>query len=243
MDTAPRQENSKLNFSKKDRPAVLVAGGAGFIGSFLCEALVTQEYNVICVDNLEFGSKANIEKLTHLPSFTFWEADINKPGFTLPPTIQISHIFHLAGVEKHQSDAQASLSTLLVNSYGTKNLLDLAASKKSSFVLVSSTEVFHGAVTQTSLYKYFKDGRNIIQTSFAEAKRFAESLTAEYLKKQGLNALVVRVKDPYGPRMDLGSGSPLAGLIAQAINKDKIEIQGDGLKTLNPTFIADIVFG
>ena len=151
MDTAPRQENSKLNFSKKDRPAVLVAGGAGFIGSFLCEALVAQEHNVICVDNLESGSKANIEKLSRLPSFTFWEEDINKPGFTLPPTIQLSHIFHLAGVEKHRSDAQASLSILLVNSYGTKNLLDLAASKKSRFVLVSSTEVFHGAVTQTKV--------------------------------------------------------------------------------------------
>src|SRR3990172_830091 len=243
MNTAPRQENSKLNFTKKDKPTILVAGGAGFIGSFLREALVTQEYNVICVDNLEFGYKANIEKLTHLPSFTFWEADINKPGFTLPPAIQLSHIFHLAGVEKHQSDAQASLSTLLVNSYGTKNLLNLAVSKRSRFVLVSSTEGFHGAITQTSLYKYFKDGQNIIQTSFAEEKRFAESLTAEYLKKQGLNALVVRVKDPYGPRMDLGSGSPIASMLAQTMKKDKIEIQGDGLSTLNPTFVADIVFG
>ena len=243
MDTAPRQENSKLNFQKKNRPAVLVAGGAGFIGSFLCEALVAQEHNVICVDNLESGSKANIEKLSRLPSFTFWEEDINKPGFTLPPTIQLSHIFHLAGVEKHRSDAQASLSILLVNSYGTKNLLDLAVSKKSRFVLVSSTEVFHGAVTQTSLYKYFKGSQNITQTSFAEAKRFAESLTAEYLKKQDLNALVVRVKDPYGPRMDLGSGNPLASMLAQIMKKDKIEIQGDGLGTLNPTFVTDIVFG
>lgn len=236
------EQSQKLKF-KKDKPTALVAGGAGFIGSYLAEALVVQGYNVICVDNLEHGSKENIERLLQKPNFALWEEDVSNPGFTLPSTIELSHVFHLASVEEYLSANRESLATLLVNSYGTKNLLETALAKKAKFVFISSHEVFHVALTQASLYAYFKSGKNPVRTSFAEAKRFAESLIAEYLKKHNLDVVITRIKDPYGPRMSLSSGSPLANLIEQAVKAEKIQILGDGLDYLNPTFVTDIVFG
>lgn len=243
MDTADKVKNSKFGFSGK-QPTALVAGGAGFLGSHLCEALVAQNFNVIAVDNLAGEkSKQNIENLLSSPNFSFWEEDINKPGFTISPTVTLTHIFHLASVEERLASSEISLQTLLVNSLGTKNLLDLAVERKAKFILVSSTEVFHGAISQMSIGAYFEHGADPAQLSFSEAKRFAETLTAEYFKKYSLSTTVVRIKDPYGPRMTLSAGNALDKLISQALDKKKIEIIGDGLKTLNPTYVSDIIFG
>jgi len=243
MDTAEKVQKSKFSFSGK-QPTALVAGGAGFLGSHLCEALVEQKFNVIAVDNLTGEiSKQNIEGLLSSPNFSFWEEDINKPGFTISPTVPLTHIFHLASVEERLSSSEISLKTLLVNSLGTKNLLDLAVERKAKFILVSSTEVFHGAISQTSLGAYFEQGADPAQLSFSEAKRFAETLTAEYFKKYNLATTIVRIKDPYGPRMNLSAGNILDKLISGALNRKKIEIVGDGLKTSNPTYVADIISG
>ena len=243
METANKEQKLKLNISGK-QPTALVAGGTGFLGSHLCEALISQKFNVIAVDNLSGKeSKQNIEGLLSSPNFSFWEEDINKPGFTISPTIPISHIFHLASIEERLTSSEISLQTLLVNSLGTKNLLDLAVEKKAKFILVSSTEVFHGAISQTSVAAYFEQGADPIQLSFSEAKRFAETLTAEYFKKYNLSTTIIRIKDPYGPRMNLAEENTLDKLISQAIFKRKIEIVGDGLQTLNPTYVSDIIFG
>lgn len=234
----------KLKFKGEEKqPTALVAGGAGFLGAYLCEALIAQNFNVICVDNLTHGKKENIENLLSFPNFTFWEEDISKPGFTASPTIHLTHIFQLASVEEYLASKEPTLQTLIVNSYGTKNLLDLANGKKAKFILVSSTEVFYGALSQTNLSKYFSGEHESNRLSFAEAKRFAEALAAEYLKKYNLTTVVVRIKDPYGPRMSLSSGNVLTDLISQAVHNKSIEIVGDGLKTLNPTFVTDIIFG
>lgn len=244
METAKQTENLKLSIGNK-QPVALVAGGAGFLGSHLCEALLSQGFGVVAVDDLSIAStKHNIEELLSLPNFAFWEADINKADFKLSPTMPVTHVFHLAAVEEHLDQGKLSLQTLLVNSLGTKNLLDLATQRKAKFILASSSEVFHAAISQVSLESYF--GKNIeeaAQLSFSEAKRFAESLTAEYYKKYGLQTAVLRIKDPYGPRMNLVDGGPLAHLINEAVQGSKIELAGDGLKTLNPTFVTDIAFG
>ncbi|MCH7541908.1 NAD-dependent epimerase/dehydratase family protein [Patescibacteria group bacterium] len=241
METAYTDKKIKSK-GEVGKPTALVAGGAGFLGSYLCEALVAQNLNVICVDNLAHGSKANIENLLSLPNFTFWQEDINKPEFTVPPTIELTHVFHLASVEEHLSSNEITLQTLIVNSLGTKNLLDLAVAKKSKFILVSSTEVFQGVLSQTNLVKYFGEA-DPAKLTFAEAKRFAEALSAEYLKKYNLSTVVVRIKDLYGPRMSLAPADIIGNLINQAVSKNKIEIIGDGLKTINPTFVTDIVYG
>jgi nucleoside-diphosphate-sugar epimerase len=242
METALKAQKLKFKGEEK-QPTALIAGGAGFLGAYLCEALVSQNFNVICVDNLTHGKKENIETLLSFPNFTFWEEDISKPGFTVPPTIHLTHIFQLASVEEYLASKEPTLQTLIVNSYGTKNLLDLANGKKAKFILVSSTEVFYGALSQTNLSKYFSGEHESNRLSFAEAKRFAEALAAEYLKKYNLTTVVVRIKDPYGPRMSLSPGNVLVDLISQAVHNKSIVIVGDGLKTLNPTFVTDIVFG
>jgi len=243
METAAKEQKLKFNFSGK-QPTALVAGGAGFLGSHLCEALVAQKFNVIAVDSLsDEESKQNIAGLLSSPNFSFWEEDINKPGFTISPTIPLSHIFHLASVEERLASSEISLQTLLVNSLGTKNLLDLAVEKRAKFILVSSTEVFHGAISQTSVAAYFEQGADPAQLSFSEAKRFAETLTAEYFKKYNLATTIIRIKDPYGPRMNLAVDNILDKLISQALSRRRIEIVGDGLRTLNPTYVSDIIFG
>jgi nucleoside-diphosphate-sugar epimerase len=243
METAYAEK--KFKFSGRERqPTALVAGGTGFLGSHLCEALVAQKFNVVCVDNLSKNeTKRNISGLLSAPNFSLWEEDINKPGFTISPTIPLTHIFHLASVEEYLAAEETSLQTLLVNSLGTKNLLDLALEKKAKFILVSSTEVFHGALSQTSLATYFRKEADPTSLTFSEAKRFAESLTAEYFREYNLFTTITRIKDPYGPRMNLSTSGLLPTLIRQALKGEKIEVLGDGLRTLNPTYVTDIIFG
>ncbi|OGY22474.1 MAG: hypothetical protein A2126_04685 [Candidatus Woykebacteria bacterium GWB1_45_5] len=243
METAYLEKKFKF-IGRERQPTALVAGGAGFLGSHLCEALVAQRFNVICVDNLtKEETKQKIEGLLSAPNFSLWEEDINKPGFTISPTIPLSHIFHLASVEEYLAANETSLQTLLVNSLGTKNLLDLARERKAKFILVSSTEVFHGALSQTSLSTYFSKAADPTRLTFSEAKRFAESLTAEYFREYNLFTIIARIKDPYGPRMNLSTVGLLPNLINQALKGERIEVLGDGLRTLNPTYVTDIIFG
>jgi len=241
META--KENQKVELKKfEDKPTAIVAGGAGFLGSYLCESLIAQNFNVICIDNLARSSKQNIEKLLSFPNFFFWEEDINKPGFTISPTVKVTHVFHLASVEEYLSANKLSLQTLLVNSFGTKNLLDMALQKEAKFIFVSSSEVFRGAFSQTTLSNYFGNEVATTHLTFGEAKRFSETLTAEYFKNFNLPVVIVRIKDPYGPKMNLGTDNIVARVLSQGL-KGKIEVVGDGLKTTNPTYVTDIIFG
>jgi len=241
META--KENQKVELKKfEDKPTAIVAGGAGFLGSYLCESLIAQNFNVICIDNLARSSKQNIEKLLSFPNFFFWEEDINKPGFTISPTVKVTHVFHLASIEEYLAADKLSLQTLLVNSFGTKNLLDMALQKKAKFIFISSSEVFRGAFSQTNLSNYFGNEAATTHLTFGEAKRFSETMTAEYFKNFNLPVVIVRIKDPYGPKMNLETNSIVARVLSQGL-KGKIEVIGDGLKTANPTYVTDIIFG
>lgn len=242
MPTAGVEQNLKLKIGSNKNTA-LVSGGSGFLGSHLCEALVSQGFSVIAIDKPSQNSKENLKELLTSPNFTLWEEDINKPGFKLSPTVLLTHIFHLASAEEHLSSSRISLQTLLVNSLGTKNLLDLAMQRKAKFLLMSSTEVFHGAMSRTSLEAYFGKGVDPTELSFAEAKRFAENLTAEYFKNYGISTTIVRIKDPYGPRMSLEESDPLGNLINLSVTQNKLELGSDGLKTHNPTYVSDIIYG
>jgi len=238
-------KNKLIKFSKKDgKPTALVSGGTGFLGLHLSEGLIAQDFNVIVLDKtVDDASKKIVGKLIASPNFYFWEEDVTRPNFDLPSHINLNYIYHLACAEDYFTSDQISLQTLLLNSLGTKNLLDLAVEKKSKYILASSTEVFHGALSQISLETYFEKAKEPSLLTFGEAKRFAESLTAEYFKAYNLNTTIVRLKDPYGPRMSLDYQQPLANLIKQAVEKRKILLTGDGLRALNPTYISDIIFG
>ncbi len=239
---APEKENDTKLGSKV--PTALVAGGAGFIGSHLCATLISQNFQVICVDNLSKGKKENVKDILTSPNFTFIEADINSPGFSLPANIEIDYCFHLAGVEEYQNQGEMSLDTLLVNSLGTRQLLEISKANKAKFILVSSADLYSGAISSSSLRYYFgKSEASEAVLSAHEAKRFAEALSFEYFKKFKLPVTVLRLKDAYGPKMDLERGDPISEILKNAAKKEKITVFGDGLKTINPTYISDIVFG
>lgn len=217
-------------------PVALVAGGAGFIGSHLCEKLLSLKTRVICLDNLESGTKENLSRCLLDQNFSFIEQDVNKPFKEISD--QIDYVFHLAGIEEDLERRELTISDLLTNSLGTKNLLDLALLKKSKFLFLSILDVYFAYLSPKSLDENF--------TSFyshAEAKRYGEALVTEYYKNHSLNSRIVRVADVFGPRMNFYSKTEIARLLSSLIFNKDLEIPGEGLKTVYPTFVLDLVEG
>lgn len=218
---------------KNDLPQALVSGGAGFIGSCLCQSLLLQNCRVLATDNLESGRKENIRALLANRNFTFLELDLTKP---LPSMPSPDYIFHLAGIEEYLNDTTFSLDTLLLNSQGTLHLLDLARKTKAKFLLGSTLAIYSGIF---STEKITSDTQN----SSHEAKRFSETLTSEYFKRFGVNCRIVRFLDVYGPKMSLNSTSEVAKLLVQTKEGKELVVEGDGLRIIYPTYIDDVVEG
>src|SRR3972149_9445522 len=240
--SAPKTNESSE--TKNNQPTALVAGGAGFIGSHLVRTLLSQNFSVVCVDNLSTGKKENLKDLLTSPNLTFIQEDINNPSFQLPPELKIDYCFHLASSEEHRASKELSLDTLLVNSLGTRQLLEIARANQAKFILASSADLYSGVISGSSLRFYFgksPDDESVL--SAHEAKRFAEALTFEYFKKFALSVTVVRLKDVYGPKMSFDRSDEIADLLKNALNRQPLKVFGDGLKILNPTFISDVVFG
>lgn len=230
------------SLSSHQLPAALVAGAAGFIGSHLCETLLSQNCKVYAVDNWTTGKKANIKPLLDQKNFVFIEHNLEKPFDT--PIPKIDYIFHLAGVEAYVNGLDVSLETLLVNSLGTKELLEIAKAQKAKFLLASTADILSGQMAATDLTHLFGSNRPREEAySHHEAKRFSEAITFEYLNRYQLNARVVRLGLVYGPRMELASGNDLARLLLAAQNHQPLKIIDQGLKTIYPTFISDVVYG
>lgn len=226
----------------KEFPVSLVAGGAGFLGSALCETLLSQNCQVIAIDNLKTGSEKNLKNCQGKQNFFFIEGDVNKEIPALPKNI--SYIFHLAGVEEYINGVDLSLDTLLVNSLGTKNLLEIALKDQSKFLLASTLEIFQAVFSSYSIKKNLGIGDSQSQAfSHHEAKRYAEALATQYFKKFDADIRIIRLLDVYGPQMDLKSGTEIARMLKEATTKNKISIHGDGLKSLHPTFLTDVIYG
>src|SRR3972149_3669815 len=237
--SAPKTNESSE--TKNNQPTALVAGGAGFIGSHLVRTLLSQNFSVVCVDNLSTGKKENLKDLLTSPNLTFIQEDINNPSFQLPPELKIDYCFHLASSEEHRASKELSLDTLLVNSLGTRQLLEIARANQAKFILASSADLYSGVISGSSLRFYFgksPDDESVL--SAHEAKRFAEALTFEYFKKFALSVTVVRLKDVYGPKMSFDRSDEIADLLKNALNRQPLKVFGDGLKILNPTFISEI---
>jgi nucleoside-diphosphate-sugar epimerase len=240
-----KDESLSPKFAKSTRqPVALVAGGAGFLGSYLCETLIAQNCAVICLDNLLAGSRENIKNLLTKSEFLFIEADINQEIPSLPEGLRINYVFHLAGIEKHYSRQEISLENLLVNSIGTRNLLELARKHGAKFLLASSADFGQGSVSATTLNSYFGPSALREQKlTYQESKRYAEALAFEYYKKYNLDLRVVRVMDVYGPRMDLNNGTQIAEMLKQALEGEHFKVKGDGLEIGHPTYVNDVIFG
>lgn len=230
--------NSKDSQSK---PLILVAGGAGFIGSFLCELLLQQNCRVICLNNLTIGTKKNLKNCFISSDFLLVKKDLNQPLDT--EVGEPDYIFHLAGLEAYISGDDVSLETLLANVSGTINLLKLTKKTDAKFLLGSSPQVFQARVSTQKLKEYFGKGAEAEMASFAEAKRSAEALTTEHMERERVDARITRINWVYGPRMDLRTGGILARMIKQAVEGGPLIIPGDGSQKIQPTFVSDVVYG
>lgn len=224
-------------------PTILIAGGAGFVGSHLAEVLLKKEARVIVLDNFSTGKEVHVNHLLNNPKFALFDVDINSG---IPEEIEsVDYIFHLAGLEEYlYSKEELNLDSLLTNAVGTKNLLDLAKKSDAKFLLASSTDVYEGMMSQLSLDKYFGNTLEAEKKySLTEAKRYAEALVWEYYKKYNTDIRVVRLPEVYGPRMSLDSTGSLGTFLRNLIDGKDLTVYDEGTDKEHYLYINDAVAG
>lgn len=225
----------------------LVTGGAGFIGSHLCKSLLDENFRVICVDNFITGDKSNISKLDSNPNFKLLVNDIIKDKDL--NTEKIDYIFHLASpaspnLKSKKSYINFPLETLLVNSMGTYNLLEIALKNHAKFLYTSTSEVYGDPAVSPQNEEYFGNvNPNGIRSPYDESKRFGESITMTYFRKFSLDVRIIRIFNTYGPNMQKDDGRVVSNFINQALEKAPITIYGDGSQTRSFCYITDMVEG
>jgi nucleoside-diphosphate-sugar epimerase len=223
------------------KKTALVAGGAGFIGSHLCEALIGRGMRVICVDNLGTGKMENLKALKGNKNFTFIKADIRKK---INIKGGIDYIFHLASYASPPYYQAKSIETLMTNSLGTFNLLELAVEKKARYLITSKSETYGDPKEHPQKETYWGNVNPVgIRSCYDEAKRFAEALTMEFFRKHKLDARIIRIFNTYGPRLQKDDGRVISNFIWQAIHNDPITIYGDGSQTRSFCYVSDQVGG
>lgn len=225
---------------------ILVAGGAGFIGSHLVRKLLQEENSVICVDNFITGSKANIQEFQDNPNFTFVEQDITKPLLTISTVNQIYHLASPASPNEKSPKSYIAfpLETMMVNSVGTHNLLDLAVKNNARFLFASTSEVYGDPAVSPQPETYFGNVNPVGKRSvYDESKRFGEALTMAYVRKFDTDARIVRIFNTYGPGMQLDDGRVIPNFIMQALEGRELTVYGDGTQTRSFCYVDDMVGG
>jgi len=220
---------------------ILVTGGAGFIGSWLCDFLIEEGYEVVCIDNLGSGDKKNIEHLLPHPRFKFMKHDIREP---LEIGEKVDCIFHLASRASPADFERYSIDILLANSLGTYNMLELARKNNARFLLASSSEVYGDPKVHPQPESYWGNVNPIGPRScYDEGKRFSESLTVNFHKKHDLDVRIARIFNTYGPRMSPSDGRVISNFIVQALKNEPITVYGDGSQTRSFCHVSDMVDG
>ena len=221
-------------------PTSVVTGGAGFLGSHLCDALLRRGHRVICVDNFETGSLANIAHI-RVPEFVHLHANIIDPFFIDEP---IDYVYHFASPASPIDYLRLPLQTLKVGSYGTHNALGLAKQHRARFLLASTSEVSGDPQIHPQPETYWGHVNPIGPRGvYDEAKRYAEALTMAYHRQQGVDTAIVRIFNTYGPRMRPYDGRAIPTFLRQALERKPITIFGTGEQTRSFTFISDLVDG
>jgi len=226
----------------------LVAGGAGFIGSHLCDFLLERDFEVLCVDNLVTGSKHNIRHLLKNPGFRFQHADVTAPDFLRSSFIvhrsRVDVVFNLASPASPKDYMAMPLETLAVGSTGTRNLLELALQKKAVFVQASTSEVYGDPLSHPQVESYWGNVNPVGPRSvYDEAKRFSEAMVMAYNRKHGLATRIARIFNTYGPRMQLDDGRIVPTLVEQALNGKPLSVYGTGRQTRSFCYVSDMVEG
>jgi dTDP-glucose 4,6-dehydratase len=221
-------------------PTAVVTGGAGFLGSHLCDTLVADGYRVLCVDNLETGSLHNVEHLRG-ESFEFLNHDLTR---RLEIAEDVDLIFHLASPASPIDYLRLPLQTLKVGSYGTHNALGLAKWKRARFLLASTSEVYGDPAIHPQPESYWGNVNPIGPRGvYDEAKRYAEALTMAYHRQQGVDTCIVRIFNTYGTRMRPYDGRAIPTFIRQAQANQPITVFGDGSQTRSFCYVDDLVRG
>jgi nucleoside-diphosphate-sugar epimerase len=219
---------------------IIVTGGAGFIGSHLCEWLCESNH-VTCVDNLVTGRKENIKLLLRNPNFTFVEHDVSKPFRVQGPVDQIYHLSSPASPIDYQ---KLPIETMMVNSVGTKNMLDLANEKRARILIASTSEVYGDPEKHPQSEDYWGRVNPIGPRScYDESKRFAEALAMAYCKTHYLDVKIARIFNTFGPRMRSNDGRVIPNFVTQALKNEDITVYGDGKQTRSFCYITDLVDG
>jgi dTDP-glucose 4,6-dehydratase len=220
---------------------VLITGGAGFLGSHLCDRFIKEGYYVIAMDNLITGSMKNIEHLFKLPQFEFYHQDVSKyihvPG-------NLDYILHFASPASPIDYLKIPIQTLKVGSLGTHNLLGLAKSKRARMLIASTSEVYGDPHVHPQNEDYWGNVNPIGPRGvYDEAKRFQEAMTMAYHTFHGLETRIIRIFNTYGPRMRLDDGRALPAFIGQAIKGEDLTVFGDGSQTRSFCYVDDLIEG
>jgi dTDP-glucose 4,6-dehydratase len=221
-------------------PTCLVTGGAGVLGSHLCDELLRRGHRVICVDNFETGSLANIEHI-RTENFVHLNIDIIDPYFVEEP---IDFVYHLASPASPIDYLRLPLHTLKVGSYGTHHTLGLAKQHRARFLTASTSEVYGDPQVHPQPESYWGHVNPIGPRGvYDEAKRYAEALTMAYHRQQGVDTAIVRIFNTYGPRMRPHDGRAIPTFLRQALQDRPITVFGDGSQTRSFCYVDDLIRG
>jgi len=218
----------------------VVTGGAGFLGSHLCDVLLTKGHRVICIDNLDTGSLQNIQHIRD-ERFTFLNQDLTEPVIV---DEEVDFVYHLASPASPIDYARLPLHTLKVGSYGTHHMLGLAKFKRARFLLASTSEVYGDPQVHPQPESYWGHVNPIGPRGvYDEAKRYAEALTMAYHRQQGVNTCIARVFNTFGARMRPHDGRAIPTFLRQALQDKPVTIFGDGSQTRSFCYVDDLIRG
>ena len=220
---------------------ILITGGAGFIGSHLCERMLAEGHSVIVMDNLITGSTRNIEHLAGRDDFLFIKQDVTNYIYIEGP---LDVVLHFASPASPIDYLQLPIQTLKVGALGTHKVLGLAKAKGAKFLLASTSEVYGDPLVHPQVESYAGNVDPVGPRGvYDEAKRFAEAMTMAYHRCHGVDTRIVRIFNTFGPRMRLSDGRVVPNFVAQAIKGQPLTVYGDGLQTRSFCYVSDLVEG
>ncbi|MDD4734713.1 MAG: SDR family oxidoreductase [Kiritimatiellae bacterium] len=223
------------------QPVSVVAGGAGFLGSHLCDYLLEKGHRVVCLDNLITGNEANIEHLSGNERFTFIKHNVTE-YIDLPGTVD--YVFNFASPASPIDYLELPIQTLKVGALGTHKTLGLARAKKAVYFLASTSEIYGDPLVHPQPESYWGNVNPIGPRGvYDEAKRFAEAMVMAYHRFHGLDTRIVRIFNTYGPRMRPNDGRVVPTFITQALNNEPLSVFGEGDQTRSFCYVSDLIHG